>query len=180
MKLISPLNWISRESWLRCWYTVGWAVSSESALNEHYSSLHLHFKYWWLVSRSPSHPQISSTSEGSGPVTSMRYVDALDAREVTGPYPSLVSEIWGWEGDSLRTSHRYWNVSERVIKGSAFNHLGGGVVVRIFANGFFSDLLWSSFFLTSSDQFFLACMWTFHPLEFFFLTSLFGNPVIIF
>ena len=28
--VISPLNWISTESWLRCWFTVGWAVSSES------------------------------------------------------------------------------------------------------------------------------------------------------
>ncbi len=30
LHLISPLNWISTESWLRWWYTVGWAVSSES------------------------------------------------------------------------------------------------------------------------------------------------------
>ncbi len=30
LHLISPLNCISTETWLRWWYTVGWAVSSES------------------------------------------------------------------------------------------------------------------------------------------------------
>ncbi len=31
LHLITPLDCISTETWLRWWYTVGWAVSSESA-----------------------------------------------------------------------------------------------------------------------------------------------------
>ena len=30
LHLISPFNWITTESWLRWWYTVGWAISSPS------------------------------------------------------------------------------------------------------------------------------------------------------
>ncbi len=30
LHLISPFNWILTETWLRWWYTVGWAISSES------------------------------------------------------------------------------------------------------------------------------------------------------
>ncbi len=39
LHLISPLNCISTETWLRWWYTVGWAVSSESVF-------YVHPKYW--------------------------------------------------------------------------------------------------------------------------------------
>ncbi len=30
LHLINPFNWILTESWLRWWYTVGWAILSES------------------------------------------------------------------------------------------------------------------------------------------------------
>ena len=38
LHLISPFNWISTESWLRWWYTVGWAISSESVPKMIFSS----------------------------------------------------------------------------------------------------------------------------------------------
>ncbi len=49
-------------------------------VNQSYSCFHLHCDRRWLVSRgSPSHHQISGTSEGPGPVSTLRSVDALDA-----------------------------------------------------------------------------------------------------
>ncbi len=46
-------------------------------VNQSYSSFHLHFDK--LVSRGPpSHPQISGTSEGPGPVNLLRCVYVLD------------------------------------------------------------------------------------------------------
>ncbi len=63
------------------------------------SSFHLQFDTWWLLSRgSPSNPQISGTSEGAGPVSSLRYVDALST-----PLMNIFGSIaFGWL--------RYWNV----------------------------------------------------------------------
>ncbi len=45
INLISPPNWISTQRWLRWWYTVGWAISSESVQDE--SFLHTQYKKSW-------------------------------------------------------------------------------------------------------------------------------------
>ncbi len=50
LHLISPLNCISTEPWLRWWYTVGWAVSSESVLALEWESWNFHGSHIFLES----------------------------------------------------------------------------------------------------------------------------------
>ena len=57
-------------------FSVKWTLQ----INKSYPSFHLHFEKRLLGSRgSPSHPHISGTSGGPGPVGPSCCVDALDA-----------------------------------------------------------------------------------------------------
>ncbi len=49
LNLISPLNWISTDSWLRWWYTVEWAISSESVRKNHLSQQQVRQLSLWLT-----------------------------------------------------------------------------------------------------------------------------------
>ncbi len=64
LHLTSPLNWLSTETWLRWWYTVGWAISSESA--------YLQLQSWYRTNRSVR----VLNKEGSGTLLVRLYKDA--------------------------------------------------------------------------------------------------------
>ena len=46
LHLISPFNWISTESWPRWWYTVEWAIFSESVFLTLYMYDHQRARFW--------------------------------------------------------------------------------------------------------------------------------------